>query len=159
MSVWCHSRWIKMKIILYKAVDKLGEEDSLVDVSDGYARNFLFPKKLAGPATASALKAWEKRADSREKKLAAKRAEFEALAAKLSEAEISISADVGEAGKLFGSVTSQDIATEAGKAAGVEIDKRKIELHEPIKTVGEHAVTIKLFQDISANLKVNVVSK
>ncbi len=148
-----------MKVILYKAVDKLGEEDNLVDVSAGYARNFLFPKKLAGPATASALKAWEKRADVRDKKLSAKRAEFETLAKTLSEAEISISADVGEGGKLFGSVTSQDIALEASKIAGVEIDKKKIELHEPIKTVGEHAVPIKLFQDISAELKVNVVSK
>ena len=148
-----------MKVILYKAVDKLGEDDSLVDVSDGYARNYLLPNKLAIPATASAVKAWEKRAESREKKLAAKRAELEALAKKLSEAQITISADVGEGGKLFGSVTSQDIAVEASKAAGVEIDKRKIELNEPIKTVGEHSVPIKLFQGITAELKVNVVSK
>lgn len=148
-----------MKVILYKTVDKLGEEDGLVDVSEGYARNFLIPKKLAQSATATALKAWEKRAAVREKKLAAKRAEFEALAKKLSEAEISITADVGEGGKLFGSVTSQDIAMEASKAAGVEIDKRKIELRDPIKTVGEHKVPLKLFQDISAELKINVISK
>jgi len=148
-----------MKVILYKTVDKLGEEDSLVDVSDGYARNFLFPKKLAGPATDTALKAWEKRADVREKKLATKRAELEALAKKLSEAEISISADVGEGGKLFGSVTSQDVALEATKITGVEIDKKKIALHEPIKTIGQHTVLIKLFQDISAELKINVTAK
>ncbi|MFH1684369.1 MAG: 50S ribosomal protein L9 [Candidatus Margulisiibacteriota bacterium] len=148
-----------MKVILYKEVPKLGEEDSLVDVSAGYARNYLLPKKLAGPATVATLKALEKRQAERKKGMEAKRAELEELAKKLSSIEVLITADAGEGGKLFGSVTSQDIAAEASKLAGVDIDKRKIELDEPLKALGEYSVPIKLYQDIAAKIKVKVVSK
>lgn len=148
-----------MKVILYKEVPKLGDEDTLVDVSPGYARNFLFPKKLAGQATPVALAALEKRQTEQKKIMEAKRGELEELAQKLSSLEIAITADAGEGGKLFGSVTSQDIAAEVSKSAGVEIDKKKIELAEPLKALGEYSVNIKLYQDIAAKLKVKVVSK
>ncbi|MFC1637478.1 50S ribosomal protein L9 [Candidatus Margulisiibacteriota bacterium] len=148
-----------MKVILYKAVPDLGEEDSLVDVSEGYARNYLLPKKLAATATPAALASLEKRRAANEKKLAEKKAEFEAMAQKLSELELSIATDAGEGGKLFGSVTTQDIAVAIQSAAQVEIDKKRIELAEPIRLVGEYSVPVKLFQDITAQLKVKVTPK
>jgi len=148
-----------MKVILYKDVPKVGEEDSLVDVSDGYARNYLIPKRLAGPATPAALASLEKRQAEKEKKIAEKRAELEEQAKKLSALEITIIADAGEGGKLFGSVTAQDIATEIQKVSQIEVDKRRIELAEPIKVAGEYAVVIKLFRDITASLKLKVAPK
>lgn len=148
-----------MKVILYKDVPNLGEEDSVVSVSDGYARNYLLPRKLAGPATSSALAAVEKRRAEKEKRLAEKKAEFEELAKKLSSVLISIPADAGEGGRLFGSVTAQDVATAVQQIAQIEVDKKKIELSEPIKVLGEYSVPIKLFQEITATLKVKVVSK
>ena len=87
------------------------------------------------------------------------RGEFEALAQKLSSLEITISADAGEGGKLFGSVTPQDIADEVQRSSQIEVDKKKIELADPIKVVGEYSVPIKIFRDISASLKVKVVAK
>ena len=148
-----------MKAILYKDVPSLGEEDSLVEVSEGYARNYLFPKKLAGPATPSAVAALEKRKAEREKVLAQKKAELEGLAEKLSALEISIAVDAGEGGKLFGSVTSQDIAEAIQRISQIDINKKKIELVDPIKVVGEYSVPVKLLQDITANLKVKVIPK
>lgn len=148
-----------MKVILYKDVPKVGEEDSLVEVSEGYARNYLIPKRLAGLATPAALASLEKRQAEKEKKMAEKRTELEEQAKKLSELEITITADAGEGGKLFGSVTTQDIATEIQKASQIEVDKRRIELAEPIKLAGEYTVVIKLFRDITANLKLKVAPK
>ncbi|KPJ68304.1 hypothetical protein AMJ44_06730 [candidate division WOR-1 bacterium DG_54_3] len=142
-----------MKVILYKNVPNLGE------VSEGYARNYLLPKKLAGPTTPSAVAALEKRKAEKEKKLAEKKAELEEVAQKLSGLEISISVDAGEGGRLFGSVTSQDIAEAAQKISQIDIDKKKIELNDPIKVVGEYSVPVKIYQDISATLKVKIVAK
>jgi large subunit ribosomal protein L9 len=148
-----------MKLILYKDVPGLGEEDSLVDVSEGYARNYLLPKKLAGPATPAALASLEKRRAEKEKKTAEKKAEVEAMARQLSSLEISIPADAGEGGKLFGSVTTQDIAVAIQSLAQVDVDKKRIELSEPIKIVGEYDVPVRLFADITARLKVKVIPK
>ncbi len=140
-------------------MSKLGEADSLVEVSDGYARNYLFPRKIAVPATSAEVAALEKRRSEKEKKLAEKRSEFEELAKKLSSLEFSIPVDAGEGGKLFGSVTSQDIAAEVQKSANIEIDKKKIELADPIKALGEYSIPVKLFQDVTANLKVKIIPK
>ncbi|MDD5382680.1 MAG: 50S ribosomal protein L9 [Candidatus Margulisbacteria bacterium] len=148
-----------MKIVLFKDVPDLGEADTLVNVSEGYARNYLLPRKLAGPATPAILAGMEKRHAEKEKQRAEKKAEFEALAGKLSSQEIVIEADAGEGGKLFGSVTAQDIAEALHKACQVEVDKRKVELGDPIKLVGEYTVPVKLFKDITAELKIKVVSK
>lgn len=148
-----------MKVILRKDEPKLGEADTLVNVSDGYARNYLFPRKIAVPATAAETAALEKRKEEREKERAKKRAEFEELARKLAALELSIEADVGEEGKLFGSVTSQDIASAVHKTANIEIDRKKIELADPIKIIGEYNVPIKLYRDVSADLRVKVIAK
>ena len=148
-----------MKVVLYKDVPNLGEEDSVVNVSEGYARNYLLPKKLAGPATPAALAGLEKRRAEREKKLAERRAVVEAQAGKLAETEIVITSDSGEGGKLFGSVTTQDIAAAVQAAAQIEVDKKRIELAEPIRVVGEYSVPVKLSADITAQLKVKVVPK
>jgi large subunit ribosomal protein L9 len=148
-----------MKVVLRKDIDTLGERDKVTEVSNGYARNFLIPKGLAVPATPAELATVAKRNEKREKDLEARRAEFEALAKKLSELEVSISADAGEEGKLFGSVTAQDIALAVKENADLELDKKKISLSEPLKVLGEYTVNVKIYKEISADLKVKVVAK
>jgi large subunit ribosomal protein L9 len=148
-----------MKVILFKSVQDLGEEDSLINVSEGYARNYLIPKKLAGLATPSALEALKKRKAEKEKVLAEKKAQFMEQAEKLSALELTILVDAGEGGKLFGSVTSQDIASEVAKLGSFDLDRKKVELAEPIKVVGTYDVPVKIFQDIKAKLKVKVEAR
>jgi large subunit ribosomal protein L9 len=148
-----------MKVILLKEVPDLGDQDNLVDVSEGYARNYLFPRKLAGQATPKAIAELEKRKEEVEQQLAAKRAGLEELAKKIAELEIVIPADTGEGGKLFGSITTQDVAIGLSKELGIEIDKRKIVLGETIKLVGEYPVLVKLYREINAHLKIKVVTK
>jgi large subunit ribosomal protein L9 len=140
-----------MKVILL-------EDDSLVNVSDGYARNFLFPRRLAIVATPAALTALEKRQDKKKAEIEQKQQEMRALAEKLAALEITITADAGEGGKLFGSVTTADLA-KAVREAGLEIDKRKIEIKTPLKTIGDYVVSVKLFREITAALKVKVAAK
>lgn len=135
------------------------EDDRIEEVSDGYARNYLLPRKLAVLATLQAIAAAEKRREQKKAELEKKKAEMQALAEKLSSLEIVVEADAGEGGKLFGSVTASDIAEAVRKAAGMELDKKKIELDEPLKVVGEYTVPAKLFQDVSASLKVKVSAK
>lgn len=135
------------------------EDDRVEEVSDGYARNYLLPRKLAVLATPGALAEVERRREEKKAELEKKRAEMQALAEKLSEAEVEIKVDAGEEGKLFGSVTSSDIAEAIKERVGVEVDKRKIEIEEPIKVLGEYKVQVKLFQDITAFLKVKVSAK
>lgn len=148
-----------MKIILSKKVAKLGEEDAILEVSDGYARNYLLPCKLAILATPSTLAAAEKRRQKKEAELEKQKEEFKALKEKLSALEIDIEAPAGEEGKLFGSITNQDIAEAIKNQGGIEIDKRKIELEEPLKLVGEHTISVSLFRDIKASLKVKIAAK
>ncbi len=148
-----------MKVVLRQDIESLGELDNLVSVSDGYARNYLLPRKLAVAATPPELAAVEKRKGKSEALRAAKRAEHEAVAAKLNSLEISISADAGEEGKLFGSVTAQDIAAAIKDSAGIELDKKKIELAEPLKIVGEYSVPVKIYKDIASTVKIKVVAK
>jgi large subunit ribosomal protein L9 len=135
------------------------EDDRVEDVSEGYARNYLFPKKLAIPAGKGELATVEKRRAQKKAEIEARRAEMRALADKLAATAIEIKVDAGEGGRLFGSVTTLDIAAAIREQAGVEIDKKKIELAEPIKLVGQHSFTIKLFQDITAKVNLKVLSK
>ncbi|MFA6548343.1 MAG: 50S ribosomal protein L9 [Candidatus Margulisiibacteriota bacterium] len=148
-----------MKIVVLKEVPGLGYEDDVAEVSEGYARNYLFPRRLAELATPAALAGIEKRKEEREKKLAEKRTEFSAQAETLAAQEINITMDAGEEGKLFGSVTPQMIADAIKAACQIEIDKRKIELADPIKLLGDYMVTAKLFRDITAKIKVKVSAK
>jgi len=132
------------------------EDDRVENVSEGYARNYLIPHKLAMAATTATLAAVEKRKDKKAAEVAAKRAEAEALAAKLAEFEIEIKVDAGEGGKLFGSVTAPGIAAAVRKQAGIEIDRKKIEMRDPIKNTGEYSIPVKLIQDVFAKLKLKV---
>ena len=135
------------------------EDDRIEAVSDGYARNYLLPRKLAVLATPEAIAAVEKRGEKKKTELEKKKAEMQTLAEKLSTLEIVVAADAGEGGKLFGSVTSSDIAEAVKRSSGVELDRKKIELEEPLKVVGEYSVPVRLFQDITATLKLKVSAK
>jgi|SRR5579859_551266 len=147
-----------IQVILQQDVDKLGKSGELVRVRPGFARNFLLPRQLAVTATSAAVRRIE-----HEKAVAAAKAEkakkeARELAAKIDALHIKISTKVGEDGRLFGSVTSKDIEN-ATKAQGFAIERKKIELKEPIKAVGEYALTVKLVSDVTATLKVEVVAK
>lgn len=145
-----------MEVILREHVDNLGRRGEVVKVADGYARNYLLPRKLALPATAGNMKVVERQRKIADAKEAAERADAEALAARLSRLELVLSRRVGENEALYGSVTSADIA-EAVAAKGYEIDKRKLQLDEPIKQIGEFEVPFKLHREVVAQLHVKVV--
>jgi large subunit ribosomal protein L9 len=147
-----------MQVILREDIEKLGKIGDLVKVSDGYARNFLVPRKKAIEATPKNLHAMEhakKMVADRIRKL---KKEATVEADRIKGLSVVIKAKAGEEGKLFGSVTSMDIA-EAIKAQGIELDKRKIVLEEPIKRLGEFTVSVKLHTDVVADVKVSVVAE
>jgi large subunit ribosomal protein L9 len=134
-----------MKIILLDDVTKVGRRGEVRDVSDGYARNFLIPKKLALSATAGNLKNLER-----------VKADAESLRAKIEGLVYEQRRQASEEGKLFGSVTSQDVADFLG-TRGIPMDRKRITLEEPIKALGEHSVSMRLHPDVVAQLRVNVV--
>jgi large subunit ribosomal protein L9 len=145
-----------MEVILREHVENLGKRGETVKVADGYARNYLLPRKLALRATEG-----NKKHVERERKIVDARESDEkqsaaALAARLGEVAITITRRVGETDHLYGSVTAADIADYL-KEQGFEFDRRKLILPEPIKTLGEHAVPLKLHRDVTVQLKVNVV--
>jgi len=146
-----------MQVILREDVDKLGKIGDLVNVKPGYGRNFLVPSKKAIEATPKNLKAMEHVKKMVSDRIRTIKKTAAADADKIKSLAITIKAKVGEEGKLFGSVTTMDIA-EAMLAQGVTIDKRKIHLEEPIKRVGEYTVPVKLHTDVVANLKVSVIA-
>lgn len=144
-----------MEVILRDHVEKLGRRGDVVKVADGYARNYLLPRKLALPATPGNMKVVERQRKIADAADAAERAGAEALAARLAQAECVVARRVGEHDTLYGSVTAADIAEElAGK--GFDIDKRKIQLTEPIKQIGEFSVGIRLHRDVVAQVPVKV---
>ncbi len=145
-----------MEVILREDVASLGRAGQLVKVKAGYGRNFLLPNGLAYEATEGNKKRIAAEQKSKTARATAERTEAQALAATLSALAITIAHKVGEEGRLFGSITSQDIA-DAVKAKGHEFDKRRIELEHPIKVVGFHSVPVKLHAEVHAELKVNVV--
>jgi len=144
-----------MEVILRDHVENLGRRGDVVKVADGYARNYLLPRKLALPATPGNLKIVERQRKIADAAEAAEKAGAEALAARLTQAECVMARRVGEHETLYGSVTAADIAEELA-AKGFEIDKRKIQLAEPIKQVGEFSVAIKLHRDVVAHVPVKV---
>ncbi|MEJ2314602.1 MAG: 50S ribosomal protein L9 [Nitrospirota bacterium] len=144
-----------MKVILKEDVQNLGEMGEIVNVSDGYARNFLIPRKLAAVADKKNVRELEheKRViDRRADKL---KADAQTLADRISAVTINIKAKAGEEEKLFGSVTAMDVA-EALKAEGFDVDKKKIVIEEPIKRLGTHAVAVKVGKDVTATVNVEV---
>jgi large subunit ribosomal protein L9 len=147
-----------MQVILREDVDNLGKIGDLVKVKDGYARNFLVPSKKAIEATPKNLKAMEHARKMVSDRIRTLKKTASADADRIKSLAITIKAKVGEEGKLFGSVTTMDIA-EAMLAQGVTIDKRKITLEEPIKRTGEFTVPVKLHTDVVADLKVTVIAE
>ena len=147
-----------MKVILREDVRSLGRAGEVVNVSDGYARNFLFPKQFALEANTKNLKEFEHNKKVILEKTAKIKASVKSLADQMAAVSITIKAKSGEDEKLFGSVTNMDIA-EALAAQGYEIDKKKIVIDEPIKRLGEYSVSIKLHPDVSTEVKVHVVQE
>ncbi len=145
-----------MKVILLDDVTKVGRRGEVRDVSDGYARNFLIPKKLALSATAGNLKNLEHIKRQQDAKADRIKTDAEALRAKIEALVYEERRQASEEGKLFGSVTSQDVADFLG-TRGIPIDRKRITLDEPIKGLGEHLVSMRLHQDVTAQLRVNVV--
>lgn len=147
-----------MKVILTQDVKAQGKKGDVVEVSDGYARNYLFKNGLATEATASALNSVKLKKEADEHRRKVEKAAAEELAKKISAASVTVKIKVGENGKLFGALNSQAIA-EALKAQGIEVDKKKIVMNEPIKTLGTYTVTVKPYAEISAKLTVNVAGE
>jgi len=146
-----------MQVILREDIDNLGKIGDLVKVKDGYARNFLVPSKKAIEATPKNVKAMEHAKKMVSDRIRTLKKTASADADRIKSLAITIKAKVGEEGRLFGSVTTMDIA-EAMQAQGVTIDKRKITLEEPIKRTGDYTVPVKLHTDVVADLKVSVVA-
>jgi large subunit ribosomal protein L9 len=147
-----------MEVILREHVDNLGKRGEVVKVADGYARNYLLPRKLALLATEGNKKQIEREREKFEAKEGEERKVAESMAGRMASLEIAIGRRVGENDVLFGSVTTGDIAS-ALEAKGFEVDRRKLQLHEPIKKLGEYDVPLKLHRDVVATLKVKVVAE
>ena len=147
-----------MKVILIKDVKAQGKKGDVVEVSDGYARNFLFKNGLAIEATSVNLNSLKISKDAAAHRKSVEKAEAEELAKKLNDMTVTIKLKVSETGKIFGALNTQSIA-DALEKEGIAIDKKKIVLPEPIKTVGAHTVTIKPYAEVSAKLKVVVVGE
>lgn len=148
-----------MEVILLEDVKTLGKKGQIVKINDGYARNYVLPKKLGIEATAqnlNDLKLANKRA---EKEAAEELAAAKELAKKVEESTVTVSMKTGEGGKTFGTISTKEVAEAAKKQLGLEIDKKKMKLDEPIKTLGSHIITVKLHKEVSAKLTVKVVEK
>ena len=147
-----------MEVILREHVDNLGRRGEVVKVAAGYARNYLLPRKLALPATEGNKQHVARERRIMESREAEEKSRAEAIAARLGSVPVSIARRVGETDQLYGSVTAGDIS-DFLKEKGFEIDKRKLILPEPIKTLGEHDVPLKLHREVTVALKVHVVKE
>jgi large subunit ribosomal protein L9 len=139
--------------ILLKDVEQLGERGDVIDVSDGYLRNFLAPRQLAQPATAGAIAEAQRRIEAAERAVVQAAAKAEETAALLRKTVLTISHQAGDDGRLFGSVTAQEISDAIRQARSVKLDKRRILLEEPIKTTGTHMVTVEVSDGVTAEVK------
>jgi len=147
-----------VKVILTKDVAKLGKSGEMRMVADGYATNFLIPNQLAVPAAGGAFRAWQHDIASREDKRVRERAEAEIAATRIGSTTLTMGVKVGEGGKLYGSITSKDIADALGRR-GIEVDRHKIDLEDPLKTLGTYKVAIKVFTGMTAEVTVVVEPK
>ena len=148
-----------MKVILQQDVRGQGKKGQLVEVSDGYARNYLLPKKLAVPATAENVNTMKQQEKARQAQMAAEKAEAQALAEKLKSIQVKLTAKAGEGGRLFGAVTSKEIAEALSAQHGLNIAKTKLVLDEPIKSCGGYQIKAKLGYEIMGTVKVMVVEE
>jgi len=146
-----------MKVLFLKDVANVARAGEIKEVSDGYATNFLLPKKLAERASTDVQNRFESQKRSEAKRAAEQEAGMKALAAKISGRVFTLTAKTGGGEKLYGSITTADIAAEVSSVLGLEIDKRKVELSESIRTLGTYEASIKLYKDISPQIKVKIV--
>ena len=145
-----------MKVILTQDVKGKGKKGQMIEVSDGYARNFMLPRKIAIEATADAVNTMKMNDKATQERIAQEKAEALETSKKLREMTLVVKAKGGGAGRLFGSVTNQEIADALAKNAGIKLDKRKIVISDPIKSVGTYTVTCKLGYEINAPLTVKI---
>jgi len=147
-----------VKVILTNDVDALGKSGELKDVTDGYARNFLIPKRLAVPAAGGAYRAWQHDVASREEKRKKERAAAEIAAQRISSTTLTMGVKVGEGGKLYGSIGAKDIAEALGRR-GIDVDRHKVDLDEPLKMLGTYKVAVKVFAGMTPEVTVVVEPK
>lgn len=148
-----------MKVVLLADVKGQGKKGDIIKVSDGYAKNFLFPKKLAAEADAKLMNEMKGKEEARLHKIELEKDAARATAAKLEGIMVKITAQAGADGKTYGSVTSKEIAEKLLEQAGIEVDKRKIDIPEPIKAFGTYSLEVKLYVDISGKINVVVAEK
>ena len=147
-----------MKVVLLADVKGQGKKNDVINVSDGYARNFLLPRKLAVEADAKVMNEIKGREDSIKHKIEVETAEAKATAAKLDSILVKIPASSGADGRLYGSITAKDIAEKLAKDHGITVDKRKIQLSDPIRAYGQYDLDVKLYTDVTAKVHVLVCS-
>ncbi len=145
-----------MKVILQKTVERLGDPGDVADVADGYARNFLIPRGLAVRAEKGAVRHAESLKRAHQTRTKAQKGEFEAIAARIIQTPVVVTARAGEEGKLFGSVTAADIAEALSAETGVAVDRRDIHLDEPIRSLGTHEVTVHLHPELDPVITIDV---
>ncbi|MGN0413043.1 MAG: 50S ribosomal protein L9 [Lachnospiraceae bacterium] len=145
-----------MKIILLQDVKKLGKKGDIIEANDGYARNYIIPQKIGVEANGKNLNDLKLQKSNQEKVAQEQLSAAKALADEIGTKQVVVKIRAGEGGKVFGSVSSKEIAAAAKEQVGLELDKKKIQLSDPIKTFGVHDVTIKLHPQVTANLKVKV---
>ena len=147
-----------MKVILTSDVASLGKSGEMKNVADGYARNFLIPQKLAVPASGGAFRAWQHDIASREEKRTRERQEAEIYATRIGSTTLTMGVKVGEGGRLYGSITSKDIADALGRR-GIVVDRHKVDLDEPLKSLGTYKVAIKVYSGMAPEVTIIVEPK
>ena len=148
-----------MKVILKADIKGVGKKDEVINASDGYARNFLFPKNLAVEANETNMNKLKAKEDANKYRKSQEKEEAQKIAEKMKKIMLRIEVKAGENGKIFGGVSSKEIAENLEKQHNIKIDKKKVELKETIKTLGIHIVDIKLYEGVMGKLKVDVISK
>lgn len=148
-----------MKVILLQDVKSQGKKDQIIEVSDGYANNFLFPKKLAVEANANNLNTLKLKQDAQKRKVDAERADAKAVGAKIEASTVVIKLSAGGDGRPQGAVTSKDISETLKSSLGVDVDKRKIVLDSPIKAYGTYKIDVKLYAEVSCKLTLMITEK
>jgi large subunit ribosomal protein L9 len=148
-----------MRIILQKEVPNLGAPGDVVQVKDGYARNYLIPRGMAAPASKGAVRHAERMKAGHEDRQRRARGGAEELAARLAKTPVRLAAQAGEDGRLFGSITAHHISEQVSQQLGEQVDHRKIRLQEPIRSLGTHSVTVHLHPDVDATITLDVVGR
>ena len=146
-----------MKVILKQDIKGVGKKNEVINASDGYARNFLFPKNLAVEATPENMQKLNSQNEAKQYRKDVEKEQAQAIAKKLEGITLEIKVQAGENGKIFGSVSSKEISENLEKKHKITIDKKKIELKEPIKTLGVRTVDAKLFEGVTGRIKINVI--